>query len=178
MESKELILVFKKWSYVSYVSITLSCSLVDLLATFVSTLTTDIIYYFSTNERMTKVNCNSIEIIVFNYKDFHVKFNCLYRYWYIVQFCRILISFSLVNTMKHCWKISTSDLSVNIKAIASAVAMSDFVVRCIAKQPQFLHSCWQQTPQLADCEDYRQRLQVILANADNSEMLYKLIRQF
>ncbi|EJS91353.1 bifunctional glutamine-synthetase adenylyltransferase/deadenyltransferase, partial [Pasteurella multocida subsp. multocida str. Anand1_cattle] len=46
------------------------------------------------------------------------------------------------------------------------------------KQPHFLHQCWQQCPRLQDCEQYAERLTPLLAQVENEEQLYKVLRQF
>lgn len=70
------------------------------------------------------------------------------------------------------------DPNSNIGKIAQAVAMSDFVAECLQKQPHFLHQWWLKTPELADCDAYADRLQVLLDEVSSEEMLYKTLRRF
>lgn len=68
--------------------------------------------------------------------------------------------------------------ATNIGRIAQAVAMSDFVADVLQKQPQFLHQWWLQTPVLADCTRYFERLNLLLSQVTDEQQLYKTIRQF
>ncbi|HEH9770546.1 TPA: bifunctional [glutamate--ammonia ligase]-adenylyl-L-tyrosine phosphorylase/[glutamate--ammonia-ligase] adenylyltransferase [Pasteurella multocida] len=66
----------------------------------------------------------------------------------------------------------------NIGQLRYAIAMSDFFAETLQKQPHFLHQCWQQCPRLQDCEQYAERLTPLLAQVENEEQLYKVLRQF
>ena len=70
------------------------------------------------------------------------------------------------------------NLNTSIGKIAQAVTMSDFVTECLKKQPHFLHEWWQKTPELADCDNYPERLHDLLQHVQNDEDLYKALRQF
>ena len=70
------------------------------------------------------------------------------------------------------------NMNTSIGKIAQAVIMSDFVTECLKKQPHFLHEWWQKTPELADCDNYPERLHDLLQHIQNDEDLYKALRQF
>ena len=70
------------------------------------------------------------------------------------------------------------NINTSIGKIAQAVTMSDFVTECLKKQPHFLHEWWQKTPELADCDNYPERLHALLQHVQNDEALYKALRQF
>ncbi len=62
--------------------------------------------------------------------------------------------------------------------LAKAVALSDFLLEILKKQPDFLAQCWQRLPSLADCENYAFRLNEQLAQANDETQFYKVLRQF
>lgn len=71
-----------------------------------------------------------------------------------------------------------NDPQTSIGQLAVAVSMSDFLANTLKKQPHFLHQCWQNLPQLADCGNYKTRLETQLTDCQNEEQLYKILRQF
>ncbi|KAE9527111.1 bifunctional [glutamate--ammonia ligase]-adenylyl-L-tyrosine phosphorylase/[glutamate--ammonia-ligase] adenylyltransferase [Testudinibacter aquarius] len=65
-----------------------------------------------------------------------------------------------------------------LSQLNTALAMSDFVVEVLHKQPQLLAQWAQQPPSLQTCTDYPARLQAELADITTEEQLYTLLRQF
>ncbi|TNH05452.1 bifunctional [glutamate--ammonia ligase]-adenylyl-L-tyrosine phosphorylase/[glutamate--ammonia-ligase] adenylyltransferase [Testudinibacter sp. TR-2022] len=65
-----------------------------------------------------------------------------------------------------------------LSQLNTALAMSDFVVEVLHKQPPLLAQWAQQPPSLQTCADYPARLQAELANITTEEQLYTLLRQF
>lgn len=69
-----------------------------------------------------------------------------------------------------------------ISPLVNAIALSDFVVKQLYKQPELLRKWLIHSPSLADCEDYAERLQAVVYDKnlpiDTEIQLQQVLRQF
>ncbi|MGX2973892.1 bifunctional [glutamate--ammonia ligase]-adenylyl-L-tyrosine phosphorylase/[glutamate--ammonia-ligase] adenylyltransferase [Ursidibacter arcticus] len=74
----------------------------------------------------------------------------------------------------------TLDLQNNpqISPLITAMAMSDFVVTQLQKQPELLAQWLAKSPTIADCDNYSQRLQEVLSVVESEEQLHSVLRRF
>ncbi|QIM63101.1 bifunctional glutamine synthetase adenylyltransferase/deadenyltransferase [Pasteurellaceae bacterium Orientalotternb1] len=68
--------------------------------------------------------------------------------------------------------------SPQIPPLVKAIAMSDFVAKQLAKQPDLLQQWLEKTPTIADCDHYSARLQAVLSKVESEDDLQKALRQF
>lgn len=68
--------------------------------------------------------------------------------------------------------------SPQIPPLVKAIAMSDFVAKQLAKQPDLLQQWLEKTPSIVDCDHYLAGLQAVLAAVESEEELQRALRQF
>lgn len=66
----------------------------------------------------------------------------------------------------------------NFLPLAKAIALSDFVERTLAKQPELLAQWLEILPSIADCQGYSEKLQANLENVESEEQLHHVLRYF
>lgn len=68
--------------------------------------------------------------------------------------------------------------SVQIRLLATAMAMSNFVAQTLQKQPELLKQWWENLPKAASCDNYAERLREVLNEVADEDELSRVLRLF
>lgn len=68
--------------------------------------------------------------------------------------------------------------SVQIRLLATAMAMSNFVAQTLQKQPELLKQWWENLPTAASCDNYAERLREVLNEVADEDELSRVLRLF
>lgn len=68
--------------------------------------------------------------------------------------------------------------SVQIRLLATAMAMSNFVAQTLQKQPELLKQWWENLPTAASCDNYAERLREVLNEVVDEDELSRVLRLF
>ena len=96
------------------------------------------------------------------------------RHTEILQTLSIQLSAELEN------HVSPDEIATSFfwQQLQTALSLSDFVTEVLQKQPELLLQWWQTPPALENCNRYAERLGLLLADVEQEELLYQVLRQF
>ncbi|AUI65452.1 MULTISPECIES: bifunctional [glutamate--ammonia ligase]-adenylyl-L-tyrosine phosphorylase/[glutamate--ammonia-ligase] adenylyltransferase [Glaesserella] len=68
--------------------------------------------------------------------------------------------------------------SAQIQPLVTAMAMSEFVVQQLQKQPELLKAWLEKSPTIDDCDYYAERIQAVISEIKNEDELHRELRRF